>query len=379
MLRVKRGMSHADSEATVAAELAAQVADPSATVALVFASPRYDAARLAAALQRALGPVPVVGCTTAGEIGATGFLERSVVAMTLASSALRLGIGLSSGLSAAAFTGGRRAAGMALASLGSSLEELSPRRHVAVSLIDGRSGREETFIAGASAALPGLRIVGGSASDVVDGPPAARTFFGGEALTDTGMLLIFDSDIPFLAFKSEHMLPTDERVVVTSVEPGERLVHELNGRPAREVYARLIGISADAIDPAVAGRNPFALYVGGQPYVRSVMSLEGDSLRFACAVDQGSVLRPMTPGDLVRSTADDLARADAELGGIGALVAFNCLGRYLESQAAGNTQGVADVLTRYPVVGFNTFGEQFNALHVNHTLTALAFAKESRR
>lgn len=371
-------MSQADTEAAVARELATQLPDTSATVVLLFASPRYDAAALAAAAQRAFDPVPVVGCTTAGEIGVSGFLEGSVVAMSLASGALRLGVGVFTGLGSAAFTGGRRAAGSALAALGRTTLELSPRRHVALSLIDGRSGREESFIAGAAAALPGVRIAGGSASDVVEAPPAARLIVGGEALTDSGMMLVFESDIPFVAFKSEHMLPTSERVVVTAVEPGERVVHELNGRPAREVYARLLGVEASAIDDAVAGRNPFALYVGGQPYVRSVMSVEGDSLRFACAVDQGSVLRPMHPGDLVRSTAEDLANVDAELGGIGALVAFNCLGRYLESQASGNTEGVAEVLTRYPVVGFNTFGEQFNALHVNHTLTALAFAKEAR-
>ena len=37
------------------------------------------------------------------------------------------------------------------------------------------------------------------------------------------------------------------------------------------------------------------------------------------------------------------------------------------------TDAVGDLLTQYPVVGFNTFGEQINTLHVNHTLTGLAF------
>jgi len=30
------------------------------------------------------------------------------------------------------------------------------------------------------------------------------------------------------------------------------------------------------------------------------------------------------------------------------------------------------VLKDYPVVGFSTYGEQFNSIHVNQTLTAIA-------
>jgi len=36
------------------------------------------------------------------------------------------------------------------------------------------------------------------------------------------------------------------------------------------------------------------------------------------------------------------------------------------------------LFARHRVVGFNTFGEQSGGLHVNHTLTGLAFAAPAR-
>lgn len=373
-LVVRRGFSTAQDEGGVARELAEAIADPSAALVLVFASPAYDASRLAAELAGAMAPTPVVGCTTAGEIGPTGFVSGSAVAMSLAAPSLRVGIGCVSPL-ASGFRSGGAAVRQALAELGREPGELDLERCAGISIIDGRSGQEEVFIAGAASAVPGLRLVGGSASDDLRADPAARIFHGGEARESCGLLVVFETDVPMMAFKSEHMVPDDRRVVVTGVEG--RLIHELDGKSALAVYRDILGVSDGEISTELAGRYPFAQYVGGQPYVRSVMGVEGTSLRLACAVDKGVVLRPMRPGDLVAKTAADLRAADEKLGGLGAMVAFSCLGRYFESEAAGSTGALGQVLTAYPVVGFNTFGEQFNALHMNHTLTALAFAAGS--
>jgi len=277
------------------------------------------------------------------------------------------------GLQRSSFSGGHQATTAALARLGLDAGGLHPSRQVAMTLIDGRGGQEESFIAGAAAGAPAIRFVGGSASDDLDRAPAARVFADGRAHRDAGLVLVFDTDLPFTVIKSEHMLPTDQRVVVTRIEAGARVVHELDGHPASTVYARMIGAASTEIDAVVASPHPFGYYVGGQPYVRSVIQAEGDSLRFACAVERGAVLRLMHAGQIIETTERDLGAAAAEIGSMSALIAFSCLGRFLECEATGQTEAVGRVLTRYPVVGFNTFGEQFNALHVNHTLTALAF------
>ncbi len=372
MLVVKRGASRRPDLRDAVAELSAAIGDPEAAVALLFASPHYDTDQVAALASEALAPVPVLGCTTAGEIGADGFSSGGMVGLTLRSPGLRVGAGLAEGLRRSPFSAGNHATAGALAQLGLDRSGLHPRRQVALTLIDGRSAQEESFIAGAAAGAPTIRFVGGSASDDYWGPPMARVFAHGRAHADAGLVIVFETDVPFAVIKSEHMEPTEQRVVVTRVEPGARLVHELDGKPAAAVYARLIGAGGE-VPRGLSSSHPFGYYVGGQPYVRSVMQVAGDSLQFACAVERGVVLRLMKPGKLIETTRRDLAAAAREVGEVAALIAFNCVGRFHEAEATGTTAAVGRELTRYPVVGFNTQGEQFNALHVNHTLTALAF------
>jgi hypothetical protein len=371
-LTVKRGVSYEADAATICRELADSVADPDAVVVLVFAAPTLDTDAIARELAEVMAPAPVVGCTTAGEIGPDGFHDGSVVAMSLSSPGLRVAFGLVPNISQSPLSAGRSAMQTASKSLGFELGQLDPRSHVGVSLIDGWSGGEEMFIAGASGSAPTIPLVGGSASDSLEDTPHSRIFHNGVAHPDSGLIILFESEIPFATVISEHMIPTDRRVVVTASDPGTRLVQELNGRPAREVYEEIVG--AAHIDTPLASQNPFGYYVGGQAFVRSVMAVEGDALRFACAVDHGAVLRPMRPGDMVGTTRDALAAAAASVGGeLCAVVAFNCLGRFLEARDTGKQEQLEATLADYPVVGFNTFGEQYNALHVNHTLTALAF------
>ena len=37
-------------------------------------------------------------------------------------------------------------------------------------------------------------------------------------------------------------------------------------------------------------------------------------------------------------------------------------------------KAISDILLRYNVIGFSTYGEQYNSMHVNHTFTAVAIS-----
>jgi len=354
----------------LAAELAADL-QADANLIFLFVSPHFPAARVIGEVSQLFAPTPVFGCTTAGEIGPDGFSSESVVGMSIRDPSMRIGVGLAPSMAASPLSVGRQTALAAVADLGLTAEQLRRERHVAITLIDGRVQREESFIAGVASALPTIGIVGGSASDEVSGPPRARVLANGGEFAGAGLVVLFETDAPFTLVVSEHMVPTEKRVVVTSSDPETRTVHELNGRPARLVFEELVG---QPVDSEIAGRYPFAQYLGGSAYIRSVFQVVGSSLQFACAVEDGVVLRLVEPGDIIARTDEALVQAAQRVGGeIAALLAFNCLGRFLETEATGKTGALGEVLARYPVVGFNTFGEQVGALHVNHTLTGLAF------
>lgn len=380
-MRARRGYTARGDERSAARDIARQIAQPDAAFVLAFASCHYDPHAIARELQRALDPVPVYGCTSIAEIGPFGFATRRCVAVSVASRRLRVGVGCASGISAAALRAGHRAICRAAQDLGRQPDELTPSRHVVLCLVDWRCKSEELFAAGAGATVPWLTLVGGSASDDADlAPPgegghAARILYRGEAITDAALILLIESDGPMVPIVSEHMIPGEGRVVVTGADPAERLVTGLDGKPAVARYREITGLG-DQLDNELAGKHPFGYFVGGRAYVRSVMGIEGDCLRFACGVDRGTVLVPMRPGDILTATDRALADAADRLGApMELLIAFNCYGRYLECMRDGTLDALGAILARYPVVGFNTFGEQVNTLHVNHTLTGIAFGR----
>src|SRR3970040_99762 len=162
-LAVRRGGSRNRDVGAAVAELAGAIGNPEAAVALVCASPCYDSDGVAALTAEALAPTPVWGCTTSGEVGAEGFFRGGMVGLTLASPRLRAAAGLAVGLRRSPFSGGHQATRAAVDALGLGPGSMHPRRQVALTLIDGRSAQEESFIAGAAAGAPSIRFVGGSA------------------------------------------------------------------------------------------------------------------------------------------------------------------------------------------------------------------------
>ena len=54
------------------------------------------------------------------------------------------------------------------------------------------------------------------------------------------------------------------------------------------------------------------------------------------------------------------------------IIGCECVLRSLELERTQMKQRVGDLLIANNVVGFNTYGEQFNAMHVNQTFTGVA-------
>src|SRR5262249_28332011 len=151
-------------------------------------------------------------------------------------------VGVARDLTTSAFVAPADAVRTAAKALDVALNKPSPDV-VGVLLVDGMGGREETVAASINAVAPHLEIAGGSAAD--DGRlQTTHVFADGEAITDAAVVLLMRLGVPFSILKTEHLVPTAEKFVVTSVDSTGRLVHELNGRPARKEYARALGVDA---------------------------------------------------------------------------------------------------------------------------------------
>jgi hypothetical protein len=258
----------------------------------------------------------------------------------------------------------------AAAALGLTPDALDPDKHAALAFVDGSCGHEEAFCIGSAAAAPQIRIVGGSASTEHGSARHSFVWANGEALADAGVVVLLESGLPFEAVTSSHLIATRAKTIVTAASG--RVIEELDGRPAGTRIRELVEDLGGTVDPE-RPHYSFARFIGGKPYVRSMVSIDGELIHVACAVEVGHVLCVMRPGDLIAQTQRDLAETAARVGGrLSSLLAFSCIGRHWDAKANGVEAELAAAYAAYPTTGFQSFGEQTGTLLVNHTLTGLA-------
>lgn len=364
-----RGHSDAAEARVAVAELGEQVAQPDLALLLFFCSSNYDLDALADEMNRRFAGVPVVGCTTAGEIGPAGYLNHSLVGVGFSAQAFTAETGRIDALSTFDIAAGRAfAEGV--------LDRLEVRREggnaFGFLLIDGLSLREEPVTHALQDGLGAVPMFGGSAGDDLK---FQRTwiFHEGRFHTDSALLLLLATPLPFRILRSQHFVADGERLVVTEVDAPQRIVREINGRPAVQEYARLVGVAPEKLTPEHYASWPVVVMIDGTDFVRSIQHANADgSLTFYCAIDEGVVLRVAHGVDLLARMEAELVDAERELGGIEGMLVCDCILRNLEISRNGKKAAAGELFQRFNALGFSTYGEQLGGVHINQTLTGIA-------
>lgn len=366
-LKVLQGKSTNIDVQEAVRELAAQIEQPNTQVCLVFFSDEYDPQQLGQALREHLSG-PVIGCTTAGQLSETGFQRGGISGASLAGDELSVIPYLIHPLSSHAEQ---------VAVIAEDIQEQlshTPAPAFGFLLVDGLSMKEELLISALYMALGNVPIFGGSAGDSLK---FKKTFvyYDGELLQDAAVFTLFSTTLPFHIFKHQHFLPTTTRLVVTAADPDKRLVKEINGEPAAEAYAQLIGVAVDQLNSVVFSRNPLMLRIGNDYYVRSISNVEPDGgLKFFCAIDAGLVLTIGRGDSAIESLHRDLQKVQQDLGDPAVIIGCDCILRRLEMEEQGIDDSAGGLMARSKIVGFSTYGEQINSVHVNQTFTGVAIA-----
>jgi len=138
-------------------------------------------------------------------------------------------------------------------------------------------------------------------------------------------------------------------------------------------------VPVEALDFALFAAHPLAVRINDRYYVRSIQKVNDDlSLSFYCAVENGIVLTAMRPGPLLPNLQAQFARIEAHLGEPLLTIGCDCFLRRLEAEASGDLDAVAEFLRSRQVIGFNTYGEQCNGVHLNQTFTGVAIGRPGR-
>ena len=358
-------------------ELKAELYGASLQHIIVFFGIDHDAELLAAALSEAFPGIPVSGCSTAGEIGPSGMMQGALVLIAFPREGFRVHSELITDIDRFGVERATDAARRLKAQVSPPSERLHPENVFALLLVDGLSNAEENIVAAIHWEIDDIELIGGSAGD---GICFKRTVMihKGEVAHRAAILMIIETDYPFRVFKTQNFEPTGIKLVVTAADTENRIVHELNAEPAAREYASAIGLLPDDLGPFSFASYPLVVKVGGDYYCRSIRNMNPDgSLSFFCAIDEGLVFTVARPRDMLSATTSMFEELDATLGGVDVVVGFDCILRRLDAETHQIRHQMDELYKKYSVAGFHTYGEQYNAMHLNQTLTGIAFGQRT--
>ncbi len=216
-------------DAQAAGEEAARLAlgQDKASLLVVFSSDAYDLEQLVRTISERSGGAPLIGCSTAGEIGASGPEDASVVVTALG------GEGFSIATALATSASGRLR--LASAEVAASVSQVAERPHKVLMLLsDGLSGDQQEVVRGAYSVVgAAVSLVGGCAGDDLK---MKRTyqFHGTQVVTDAVVGAAIGSDSPMGIGVRHGWRRVGEPMLVTG--SADNRVFTLDDKPAIDIY-----------------------------------------------------------------------------------------------------------------------------------------------
>jgi hypothetical protein len=330
---------------------------------IVFCSQTYDLRQLLGQIRERAGDVPLIGCTTAGQIATVGPSDTGVVVTALGGSGFAVRT-----TAAADASRNLREAG---AHVARGLPDRADLPHkVMLLLSDGLSGDQQEIVRGAHGVLgAAVPLVGGCAGDDLK---MSRTFqfYDDRVLTDSVVAAGIASNAPLGVGVRHGWRRIGEPMLVTSSKSNR--VYTLDDRPALDVYLEQLGVTEPARPDQeglarLALTHPFGLHrSNGEDQVRFIDG--GDfaerSLSCSAEVPQGALVWIMEGDSRSVLEATDAACGDS-LAALGrrpplGMIAFDCIARraVLGERGIRNEIGqLAAMAAGAPVAGFCTYGE----------------------
>ena len=369
--------SRAQDPASAVAEAVAQLDVTRICFVLAFVPDHLVGDELACELEAALPAKPVFGCTTAGQITPEGYESDTLLLIAFPKDHFRCASTLISPLRPVSI----EATASEARRLSTRFQRTGQWSRIALTFADGLSKQEDVLVAALEAGLEDIPVFGGSAGR---GLEFSETFVlhGGRFHSDAALLILIETNLKFAGLGFDHFLPTDKQMVVTRAVPEERVVLEINGGPAAQEYARLVGCGVEDLCPEIFAENPVLVRNHNAWHVRAIQKVEPDGgLAFLSAIDDGLLLTLGQGTEIFRTLDDGLSLNHYQAGTPSFILGFDCYLRKLEIEQKGLIPKASASLREHGVLGFNTFGEQHFGVHVNQTFVGVAFfpPPEARR
>ena len=361
----------------VANEILANVKCDEIELLLFHTSTLFDLDTVVKEISARFPHVNIVGCTSAGEFNKNGYGTEKLLAVAFLKNEFSIATALVPNLGEVNFDEAHDIASGLRRALQGRERRYDTEQHFVISVLDGLTRHEEHFLETFATAFGNIPHLGGSAGDDLK-LEATYVFYNGEFHRDAAVLLLVGTGKPFTVFSIDHINSPVSKLVVTHADPESRTVYEINGEPAAQYYASLLGMKAEDLTPDVFSMFPLAVMVGGKYFIRSIqkVDLATNAITFYCAVDIGIILTFVQLGDCIEALESKLDKLRAQLGEPEFVYACDCFLRRLEIQQGKNDHEIRRLQQRYNVAGFNAYGEHIHSVHLNQTFTGVYFAAQ---
>ncbi len=367
MIDVVTGFSDEPDTRRAIDEVLAQCAEAGArrspSAALLFCGTEFDHPLMLERIADTYAGIPLIGCTTDGELSGRGGYSEDGVSLTLMfSDSLRIGAGLGLGAGADPAGAAARAVEQARAGLG-----IAPE--LAVVLPDGLTCQAFKVLDALNALLgSGVPVVGGMSADRVGGDKhdyVTYQFFGDRLVTDSLPVLLLGGPLAWSLGVAGGWSPIGRTMTVTRAEGN--VVHEFDHRPALDLFTHYLGhVTTENLSGL--GAYPLAVYEDDDDhyYLRVARCADpgSGSVEFLAEVPTGArvqltqAVRDHVAEAAVRSIDQALEAYPGDRPSLALL--FSCTGRKIAlgtrtaEEAAASTRRLGPGVA---VSGFYTFGE----------------------
>jgi len=347
-------------------------------IIFAFHSTKQDPHLVAKVLRERFPDALIAGGTTAGEWRTGNYQKSSLVLTSISSPNIRWSLDVVEDIVDITEKTATDVFRNLLTKLDITPSDLRPNRHFCIGLVDGVRGLDGSAVAAMANQLGNVPFLGGNMADDLK---FTETFVmaNGRAISGGGVFVLAECDEPFKPFKHQHFVPGDVDMVISRAVESERKVLRLDGKPAAEHYAKLIGYAVEDLCFQVFSDHPVIYRYGDENYVRTITSANDDgSLTFYCAIEEGMVLNLCKQKDMSAELEEQISGLVEDGGEASLLLVCNCSFRGLEAEGKSLSQDLAKHVTRAAkhVMGFDSYGELWNGLHINQTLVGLAIGRE---
>ncbi|MDD9717412.1 FIST N-terminal domain-containing protein [Dinoroseobacter sp. PD6] len=371
---IQVAVSRATAPQAAADDAASKINLPETRFVLAFVPGEMPGDEVAAALDTALDGVPVFGCSTAGQITDKGYETEALLLLAFPKKHFRCSSLMLAPLdpispTALATTAQRHE---------NEFQHTAGWNRLGLIFSDGVSQQEDVLVSTLEAVLSDLPIFGGSAGDSLR---FEKTFVlhKGASHSNSAVLLILETDLEFQGVGFDHFLPSGAPLVITGADPEARKVYEINGAPAAEEYARLVGCKLGDLSPKVFAENPMLVQYRDRHYVRAISDADdAGALSFMAAIDDGLIMTLGKGQEILQTLETGLRRRDRRGERPDFILGFDCVLRKLEIEQKQLARAVSNILCSSRVFGYNTYGEQYCGVHMNQTFVGVAFFKSDQ-